>query len=174
MATPSSTSSAAAATITNYLELRSPYDYTPELAPGLAFTMRSAWSRWSTAVSPCGTRIGPLLRHWSPAVFWRSSAGRAGCGVITLCSTLTPSSCRCAGESSPIMMDLADTQSNPRSSVLLSLGIHRPRVLYHDPRTRILPTSAQSIHRHLRHGRRSLSRPPSYRWWPRSGPRQVR
>jgi hypothetical protein len=29
----------AAATITNYLELRSPYDYTPALAPGLAFTI---------------------------------------------------------------------------------------------------------------------------------------
>ena len=39
MATPSSTASAAAATITNYLEVRSPYDYTPSLAPGLAFSI---------------------------------------------------------------------------------------------------------------------------------------
>lgn len=32
-------SNAAAATITNYLELQSPYDYTPSLAPGLAFVI---------------------------------------------------------------------------------------------------------------------------------------
>lgn len=38
MASPT-VSSLATATITNFLEVRSPYDYVPGLAPGLAFTV---------------------------------------------------------------------------------------------------------------------------------------
>lgn len=101
----------------NYLEVRSPYGYTPSLAPGVAYLVVFAlisllhiylgvrykyWVVFATLV-PGGicASLNTLLRHLLLTYQWKSLDGRVDYGPTTMCSTPTPSSCKSARKSPP-------------------------------------------------------------------------
>jgi len=66
----------------------------------------------------------------------------------------------------PLWPGLADARSQPHSRprLLLRLGLHRPRLLHHATRLRLLACQTENVPCDLRHGRCHLARPPGDRW----------